>query len=132
MPGNNPIETLFMSFCKQLLGVQKQTTNAGVLLELGQLPLLIRAREKAIKNWVRMTTGTNCPDIVLDSLYNAKQENLPWMSSTENILSEIGLRQSFLDNDIDLHLQAFQRLQDIHYQNIFRALININVCPFRR
>ena len=49
MPGSNPIETLFMSFCKQLLGVQKQTTNAGVLLELGQLPLLIRARKKAIK-----------------------------------------------------------------------------------
>ena len=66
-----------------------------------------------------MTTGTNCPDIVLDSLYTAKQENLPWTSGTENILSEIGLRQSHLDNAIDLHLQAFQRLQDIHYQNIF-------------
>ena len=54
MPGSNPIETLFISFCKQLLGVQKQTTNAGVLLELGQLPLLIRARKKAIKNCMRM------------------------------------------------------------------------------
>ena len=111
MPGNNPIETLFMSFCKQLLGVQKQTTNAGVLLELSQLPLLIRARKKAIKNWVRMNTGTNCPEIVLDSLYTAKHENLPWTSSIEGILSEIGLRQSFLDVDIDLHFQAFQRLR---------------------
>ena len=57
-----------------------------------------------------MTTGTNCPEIVLDSLYTAKQENLPWTSSTE-----IGLRQSFLDNDIDLHLQAFQMLQQIGF-----------------
>ena len=43
MPSNNPIETLFMSFCKQLLGVQKQSMNDGVLLELGQFPLLILA-----------------------------------------------------------------------------------------
>ena len=39
LPQNNPIENLFMSFCKQLLGVGKQTTNMGVYLELGQIPL---------------------------------------------------------------------------------------------
>ena len=38
LPQNNPIENLHLSFCKQLLGVQKQTTNIGVLLELGQVP----------------------------------------------------------------------------------------------
>ena len=70
-----------------------------------------------------MTTGTNCPEIVLDSLYTAKQENLPWTSSIEGLLSEIGLRQSFLDVDIDLHLQAFQRLQDIYHQNVFSGII---------
>ena len=53
MPSNNPIETLFMSFCKQLLGVQKQTTNDGVLLELGQFPLLILAKKRAIKILVK-------------------------------------------------------------------------------
>ena len=31
----NPIEKLHFMACKQLLGVQKQTTNIGVLLELG-------------------------------------------------------------------------------------------------
>ena len=41
LPANNPIENLFMSFCKQLLGVQKQTTNFGVLLELGLIPITI-------------------------------------------------------------------------------------------
>ena len=33
MPKNNPIENLYMKFCKALLGVQKQTSNVGVLLE---------------------------------------------------------------------------------------------------
>ena len=53
MPSNNPIETLFMSFCKQILGVQKQTTNDGVLLELGQFPLHVLAKKKGDKKLVK-------------------------------------------------------------------------------
>ena len=37
-------------FCKQLLGVQKQTTNLGVLLELGRIPLQNFVTKAAIKN----------------------------------------------------------------------------------
>ena len=37
LPKNNPIENLHMMICKQLLGVQKQTTNCSVLLELGPM-----------------------------------------------------------------------------------------------
>ena len=51
---NNPIEILHRAFCKQLLGVQKQTTNTGVLLELGQVPLQTHAKKNAIKNWERI------------------------------------------------------------------------------
>ena len=49
MPANNQIENFFISFCKQLLGVHKQSTNDGVLLELGQFPLLILAKKKSHK-----------------------------------------------------------------------------------
>ena len=49
LPKNNPIETLFMRFCKELLGVQRQTTNAGVLLELGETPLSFTGTRNAIK-----------------------------------------------------------------------------------
>ena len=34
LPKNNPIENLHFTFCKHLLGVQRGTTNVGVLLEL--------------------------------------------------------------------------------------------------
>ena len=37
LPKSNPIENLHMMMCKQVLGVQKQTTNIGVLLELGRV-----------------------------------------------------------------------------------------------
>ena len=45
LPKNNPVENLHMMICKQILGVQKQTTNVGVLLEIGRIPL---------KNWERI------------------------------------------------------------------------------
>ena len=124
MPSNNPIETLFMSFCKQLLGVQKQTTNDGVLLELGLTPLLIRAKKRVIKNWVRLATNTNCNGLVIDSFQDSVEKNLPWQNKIEELVSELGLRQSFLDADLDLHLQVFQRLTDIYHQS---ALGNIKL-----
>ena len=51
----NPIETLYLSFCKQLIGVQKQTTNVGVMLELGLFPLQLQAKTNALKNWNRIS-----------------------------------------------------------------------------
>ena len=36
LPKNNPIENLNMMMCKQVLGVKKQTTHNGVILELGK------------------------------------------------------------------------------------------------
>ena len=122
MPKNNPIETLFMSFCKQLLGVQKQTTNDGVLLELGQTPILIKAKKKAIKNWVRMATDSKCKTILTDSYHNSEQENLSWQINMETLLSGIGMRQAFIDRDINTHLDACQRLQDIYHQNAFASI----------
>ena len=81
MPKNNPIETLFMSFCKQLLGVQKQCTNDGVLLVLGQIPLLIHAKKNAIKNWVRMGTNTKCNGVVFNSYQTSDIDNLSKLES---------------------------------------------------
>ena len=43
VPHNNHVETFYMKFFKDLLGVQKQTTNDGVLLELGKWPISIDA-----------------------------------------------------------------------------------------
>ncbi len=50
----HPIEKLHFMACKQILGVQKQTTNIGVLLELGRIPLQHFAIKTAIKIWERI------------------------------------------------------------------------------
>ena len=57
LPANNHIENLHIMMCKQILGVQTQTTNIGVLLELGRIPLSISAVKFALKNWERIRLG---------------------------------------------------------------------------
>ena len=54
LPQNNPIETFHMKVFKQILGVHKQTTNLGVLLELGRRTLDIECIKLAIKNRERV------------------------------------------------------------------------------
>ena len=80
MPKNNPIDNLHMKFCKQLLGVQKQTTNSGVLLELGQIPLQIYAIKNATKNWVRIACDNKANELVTKSYSFGLLENLKWPS----------------------------------------------------
>ena len=65
MPQNNPIENTHIRFCKEHLGVPKQTTNIGVLLELGRVPIMFHGIKKSIKNWSRIHITANANEIVL-------------------------------------------------------------------
>ena len=130
MPANNPIENLFMSFCKQLLGVQKQSTNDGVLLELGQFPLLLLAKKRATKNWVRMATNTNCNEIVFDSYQYSSTEKLTWTENMKAMISELGFMEVFNTKDPDAHIKAFQRLKDMYHQTTLEKIKNVD-CKLR-
>ena len=44
LPHNNPIDTLHMHFCPQVLGVQKNTSTKGVPQQLGRTPLVHETR----------------------------------------------------------------------------------------
>ena len=81
----HPIEKLHFMACKQILGVQKQTTNIGVLLELGRIPLQNFATKAAIKNWERIRGG-EINDILKKSHNNAILEKLPWITQIKSVL----------------------------------------------
>ena len=86
LPKNNPIETLHMSICKQILGLHKSTMNLGVLLELGRVPLSLYAMKLAIKNWERIRkTKANC--ILMESYRESEREQLPWVLGIKKHLS---------------------------------------------
>ena len=77
LPINNPIENLHLRFCKNLLGVHKTTQNAGVLLELGRVPLSFQMQKAAIKNWERIRNG-NANKLVTSSCRGANMASLAW------------------------------------------------------
>ena len=62
----NPIEIMQMKVFKQILGVHKQTTNHGVLLELGKTTLNLECIKLGIKNWERIRMGSGNA-IILDT-----------------------------------------------------------------
>ena len=121
LPKNNPLETLYLSFCKQLLGVQKQTTNVGVLLELGLVPLHLHAKKNAIKNWNRIAKLNQANELTFLSYTRSLTEQLSWPIQSKLNLSQIGMMEAFITNTVDIncHKKFFQRLHDIFIQDSF-------------
>ena len=113
MPRNNPIANAHLRICKDLLGVQRQTTNIGVLLELGEIPISIYAKKQCIKNFRRIHIK-KANRILLASVENSN--NCIWHQVVKNCLDRLGLGS--LDTDI-IHIKAFLRMKDIFHQESF-------------
>ena len=114
-----------MMVCKQILGVQKQTTSIGVLLELGRVPIYLHAIKIAIKNWERIKKG-NTNTLALSSYYDAMKENLPWISSIKKYLEVNGMLNNFINTYENkppfIYNKIFQTLSDGFYQNAFENI----------
>ena len=64
---DNPIEIMQMKVYKQILGVHKQSTNFGVLLELGRCTLDVECIKSGIKNLERIRGG-DANKLIIDSM----------------------------------------------------------------
>ena len=125
LPKDNPIETLHMRICKQILGVQRQTTNIGVLLELGRIPLNIYGIKQAVKNWERIKKG-NANPVLLSSYNDAMKENLAWVNGLKTHLEKNGMLSLFINcyaNKPDfIHKKLLQTLSDEFHQEAFASI----------
>ena len=117
MPKNNPLEIMYMKFCKELLGVQKQTSNTGVLLELGAVPLMFYGVKNCLKNWHRIHKKSEANSVVLKIHQMASELNLPWPSMNKNILNSVGISPESEINNI--HRVAFEKLKENFHQQSF-------------
>ena len=118
---NNPIDNIHMRFCKDLLGVQRQTSNTGVLLELGRLPLTQYAKKNCIKNWRRIHIQGKANDLVLLSHRESLIKKLIWSESVSICLNTMGIQvpprgKKLLENS------AWERMSNIFYQTAFVEL----------
>ena len=122
LPKNNPIENVHLMFCKHLLGVHKNTTTNGVLLELGRVPLVLHAQKASIKNWERLKSGKSKLLQTL-SFTDGQNYSLDWIDKIKKCLSEIGMYYLFLNNEYPaiqrVHDKVFKRQSDIFFQNVF-------------
>ncbi len=121
----NPIEKLYTSICKQILGVQKQTTNIGVLLEMGLGPLYLHAIKFAVKNWERIRKG-NANELLTSAFRESSNSNLPWTNEVRSILEVIGMPNVYLNDHSDkpvfAYKKVFERMTDIFHQNSFEKI----------
>ena len=126
-PSDNPIEKVHHMVCKHILNVQKQTTNIGVLLELGRIPLQTYAIKAAIKNWERIKSRKINP-LLLNSYEEAAAENLPWLTNIKMILERNGMACFYINNYEGkipfIHKKIFQKLSDSFHQEAFAAIRN--------
>ena len=122
----NPIEKLHFMACKQILGVQKQTTNVGVLLELGRIPLQNYAIKAAIKNWERIKSG-KINTILKNSHTLAIPDNLPWISHITSILQShnidtLNLNQSRTNKHPFIHKIIHKKQCEKFHQQAFETI----------
>ena len=123
------MKNLHISICKQIFSVQKQTTNVGVLLELGRIPLDIYAKKFAIKNWERIRLNqANC--LLLRSYNDALREDLPRISNIKTLLEGKGMLNDFLYRPYVtqkpfIYNKLFQRLSDEFHQNAFETIRSV-------
>ena len=68
----------------------KQTTNVGVLLELGRETLDIECIKFVIKIWERIKGG-NTNKLIVDSYNSALGEGMPWVMGAYEYLATNGL-----------------------------------------
>jgi len=127
LPKDNPIENFHHMACKHILGVQKQTTNIGVLLELGRIPLKIYAVKAAIKNWERIKK-TNINTLLYSSYNIACINNLTWITNIKNYLETNGMLCFYINvynnKPPFIHKKVFQKLYDSFHQNAFHDINN--------
>ena len=120
-PKNNPIENLHMQFCRQILGVQRNTTNSGVLLELGRTPLLLEARRLSIKNWERIKDQKG-NFLVTNSYENQWEQS--WSKQIEKLLSAHGMHYKIPENASNTGNAFFGRTKDIFIQEALCGITN--------
>ena len=114
-PKNHPIVNFHNMFCKQLLGVRRQTSNAAVLQEIGLLPISLHITKIAMRNWERIM-DKKANSLLLASHFDAFEENLPWSSEVKEIFARNGMLETYL-------LKVQDRLRDMEPNYIEKTLV---------
>ena len=118
---DNPIEKFHIMACKHILGVQKQTTNIGVLLELGRIPIQTHAIKAAIKNWERIKSYEVNKYLKM-ALNDVNHKNPLWNRSIKDIFDKNGFSAFYNLKTKNIHKEITKRLADVFHQEAFNTI----------
>ena len=96
---NIEIDKVVYGFLRQILGINKKTTNIGILSETGKYPINITIYTQMIKYWVRLFTIENklVQEAHLDSIKRVKERKTSWLRTIIYLLNATNL-----SNEIDM------------------------------
>ena len=69
-----------------------------------------------------MATNTKSSEDLKNSYKHSTYHGLKWTDSMKRILSEIGLMESFTNNDSDAYVRAFKRFQNTYHQTTLEGI----------
>ena len=96
---------------------QRQTSNTGVLLELGAVPLMFYGVKNCLKNWHRIHKKSEANSVVLKIHQMASELNLPWPLINKNKLDSVGISpESEIEN---IHKRVLKKLEENFHQQSF-------------
>ena len=101
------LNKVIIGFLRQLLGVNKKTTNIGVLAETGKYPIAIKIFDQIIRYWLRLNDSDNMllkeTRELNNKLYNKNklcwQKTATFIAKAANIdIKDVTLRRSVKQN----------------------------------
>ena len=123
MPSKNPVQKLLLMIYRQLLGVQKQTADVGVLLELGTVPLSLFATKLAVKNWERIRKGRG--NGILVDVFKTSEDS--WDCRVRGVLDLYDMSEFYVNEYADrlhpfIYKKLFGRMSDGYHDESFKSI----------
>ncbi len=123
MPQSNPVQKLLLTIYRQLLGVQKQTSEVGVLLELGTVPLSLYATKLAVKNWERIRKGRG--NSILVGVFGGT--DCSWGGRVGDVLKTYDMSAFYENEDPDkvhpfIYKKLFKKMSDYFNSESLRTI----------
>ena len=130
----NDIEKIQIRFYKNILGLNRNTSNISVFGELGRYPLNIIIKERILKYWLKSLIKND----VRNKMYQQERyaivnnnNNVNWASKVKNLLYSLGLNYIWDQQDYIHETQLLYytnickaRLRDQYVQHFFTNISN--------
>ena len=118
------IERVHLKYCKYVLSVKKTTPSVAVYGELGELPLLVKRKERILKYWINIVRDKNSFVYQIynvlrhDADNNMSYNGLNWAYNVKCLLNSLGMSDVWLNQDsvFPCFTNMKQRIRDIYYQ----------------